>query len=125
MPCLLLLNRRPNLARPYGLAKSSADDNNNGAQARIQTASAQEAAAWVTGSPQYEKEWPACGGKCLDGYCALPWDHPACCYVPSEYDGDEYESRGRPYAAAVNPDGSVEGTTLAGYWQSKNFFCWR
>lgn len=97
---------------------------------------AEEAAAWVTGYPQYDREWPRCEGKCARGTCALASTQAACCYFPqshrSERFNDEryYDDRGRPYAkgeisdtvAAAKP---AEQATTSGYWRSKNWYCWR
>jgi len=60
--------------------------------------SASQAAAWLTGVPAYDTEWPECQGKCIDGVCALRWDTPACCHIPQTA---EFVKRG--YAAA-GPD---------------------
>lgn len=39
--------------------------------------SAEEAAARLSSAaPAYMKEWGRCEGTCLDGKCALKWDHP-------------------------------------------------
>ena len=67
---------------------------------KVVSVSAHDAAAWLTGQPAYDTEWPECQGRCIDGHCALRWDHPACCFVrPHDdyyYAHDGYQ--GRPYA---------------------------
>lgn len=99
----------------------------DGSDGRIVSVSAQEAATWLTGTLQNENQlWPACQalGKCLDGFCALAWDHPACCYVPSRsaaHDGQQLHGTAEPFADAA----AAADVTLAGYWRSKNWFCWR
>lgn len=67
--------------------------------------SANEAAAWMTGRPDYGyHEHPECPGVCFDGHCALSWHHGrGCCFVaPADYgyrhDGD-YD---RPYGAKTS-----------------------
>lgn len=74
--------------------------------------SADQAAAWLTGQPYYDMMWPECAGKCLNGYCALPWDHPACCFVRRKDD----TPRDPDHMAAIS---------RSGYWKSRDFFCWR
>ena len=91
--------------------------------------SAQAAAAWDGGEPDYERQWPACTGKCINRACALLWDSPRCCYVARgghRYDDgrSEYEGSARPYSTvgAVAADAAVDGKTM-GYWMGKDFYC--
>lgn len=113
--------RRPRLLNGYHASSFDGGATDN---AHILSVSAQEAAAWLTSTPQYDRQWPSCEalGKCIGGKCALRWNHPACCYVPSD-DDDDYQEPARPYAHLEEPKEAVEA--LGGYWRSKNFFCWR
>ena len=96
---------------------------------KTQAVDAEQAAAWLTGTPAYETRWPECSGRCYDEICALEWDHPACCFVlPAEHGGGGYMPRRHlrpdsPYTAALS-DGQ-EDASLAGYWQSRDFYCWK
>lgn len=83
--------------------------------------SAKEAAAWVTGAPQYDREWPECAGTCYSGVCSLKYGHPACCHVPHRsYDDGYYGNR----YAAVEDIKDVKADLL-GFWKGRDFYCWR
>ena len=73
-----------------------------------------EAASWQTARPMYDRRWPECKGVCVDGFCALEWDHPACCYIDRGDDDEPW------YASMV----SVDGAHTSGYWASKDWYCW-
>ncbi len=106
-------------------AYTTVDSAVSDASSRTMQVSATEAAAWVTGKPAYEHRWPECWGRCRMGLCALKWDHPACCYVrPSEGDRDD-SGEGNASPSTVLNEGKKAETTSAGYWHSRNFFCWR
>jgi hypothetical protein len=87
---------------------------------KVMAVSAQDAAAWLTGQPAYDSEWPECEGKCINGACALRADHPACCFVRPR--GSYGGSRGRPYAAEGEQDVSARSM---GYWKSRDWYCWK
>lgn len=62
-------------------------------------------------------DWPWCEGKCIDGRCALRWDHPACCYASHghHHDGSIEEAKpGTEYAQADN----------FGHWVNHDLYCW-
>lgn len=112
--------------------------------------SAENAAAWVTGRPEHEREWPECVGKCVHGECQLSWHRAPCCFVDvrEEYrhDGDRvadgeddidrheqykpvedgHEDRevyyGRPYGTNTTVTGTFKGE-LEGYWREKEMYC--
>lgn len=89
--------------------------------------SAHDAAAWLTGKPAYDTEWPECKGMCLGGVCALRFDTPACCYVPHPDHESQYrDGPGRPYAAAAEQprDGDMPKASFS-YWRSRDWYCRR
>lgn len=92
--------------------------------AKAMSVPAYEAAAWVSGVPAYDTEWPECEGKCMEGRCALRWDHPACCLVHPHgsrgYDGGHV----RPYENAAAADQEVSPSSF-GYWRSRDWYCWK
>jgi hypothetical protein len=57
---------------PYSVDLSSA---------RALKVSPDEAAARLSSAPSYLREWPSCEGSCVNGMCALRYDHPACCGI--------------------------------------------
>jgi hypothetical protein len=82
--------------------------------------SAHDAAAWLTGEPAYDTEWPECEGVCIDGACALRWQHPACCYVRPREDYGYGADGGRPYTSEEGNNASVSSF---GYWRSRDWYC--
>lgn len=99
---------------------------------------AHEAAAWLTGTPAYDTEYPECGGECVDGSCDLVWRAPGCCYVPIVHTGphpdndypDTNERRyysGRPYSAddAGGSSDTAANVNNADYWKSREWYCWK
>jgi len=90
--------------------------------------SATEAAAWVSGKPSYETEWPECAGRCYDGVCALRYDHPACCFVPRDGQSARHghHDHGRDRRDDNDDDDNVQSysdmkadTSGLGHWRSK------
>ncbi len=113
----------------YTTADPAADNSVGDVEPRTNQVSASEAAAWVTGKPEYDRRWPQCWGRCRMGYCALKLHHPACCYVRTSQedaydreDDDNSKPDASPYAVT---DGDKAKTDGEGYWRSRNFFCWR
>lgn len=94
--------------------------------AKVMAVSAHDAAAWVTGKPAYDTNWPECEGVCIKGVCALRLDSPACCFVRPRESYGHRDGRGRPYTAegeeGVKADAPVSSF---GYWRDRNWFCWK
>jgi hypothetical protein len=84
--------------------------------------SAHDAAAWLTGQPAYDTDWPECEGLCINGGCALRWDHPACCFVRPRDSYGYRDGRGKPFENKAEQDVPVSSF---GYWKSKNWYCWK
>lgn len=110
--------RRPRTMRP--LASLAADQAVSGT-ARVP---AETAAAWLSGQPEYGMHWPPCEGTCRAGYCALSWDHPACCYVRPQ-ERDEYEYKYATYQADQSSSTDAGTASSMGYWHSRSFYCWK
>jgi hypothetical protein len=70
---------------------------------------AEEAAERLASAPSYMREWPSCEGTCIDGVCALRWDHPVCCGIhrATHYDVD---------ASAASAG--------KGHWEGPEWYCW-
>jgi hypothetical protein len=93
-----------------------------GRDSKVMAVSAHDAAAWLTGQPAYDTEWPECEGVCIDGACALRWSHPACCFVHPRDSYGYREHHGRPYESNEGKDATVRNF---GYWRSRNWYCWK
>lgn len=89
----------------------------------------------MTAQPAYG--WPQCEGKCINGLCALRWDHPACCAVRGT--GDDYY--GGHYSSDTESQLATGDTTAlpataavpvwGGKWQygagdhGSDLYCWK
>lgn len=111
--------RRPRI-RPVGSdAEISAVDKSPEA-AELVSVSPDEAAAWLTGSPQYDyQEYGECEGVCVEGKCAPHKPHRggSCCHVPP---ADEHNYG---YHKQEHHDDTI-GSFGLGWWKSKSWFCW-
>jgi hypothetical protein len=88
-------------------------------ESTVTAVSAHDAAAWLTGQPAYDTEWPECRGVCIKGKCALRWHHPACCFVrPSDRYRDQADD-GRPYVEEREQDMLISSF---GYWRSRDWY---
>lgn len=87
----------------------AADSRDAASDDGLLSVSAEEAAAWLTGSPQYYQEFSECQGTCVSGLCAPKKTSRGCCHVPSEVEDD---------------DKKIIGSRGLGYWKNKNWFCW-
>jgi len=99
--------------------KAAADD----ANAKVMSVPAYEAAAWITGVPAYDTDWPECEGKCIEGHCGLRWDHPACCFVHPHGRHGYRDDDARPYRDAAAADKEFAAGSF-GYWRSRDWYCW-
>jgi len=70
-------------------------------------------------------KWPVCKGHCESGACALKWDHPACCSVPSLADMQHDLHSGVQGSDSQYPSDAAE---MEGYrhgsWVNHDLFCW-
>jgi hypothetical protein len=103
------------ISYPDGLLAGTSD-------AKTVSVSAKEAATRLQASPQYKAEWPECKGVCLEGDCTLEHGYPACCHVPQygPYDVDAADDAKQSVDSASNVKVDLEG-----YWNGRDFWCWR
>jgi hypothetical protein len=99
---------------------SSSDESDLQVYATTATEVTASLAATSSTSDREGSRWPACEGKCIDGMCALRWDHPTCCQVPRP---GLYQSSAKVSGSglqAVHPAG-------AGEWDryEPSLYCWR
>lgn len=89
---------------------------------KVMSVPAYEAAACVTGVPTYDTDWPECEGKCIQVFCGLRWDHPACCFVHPHGRYGHKGEHARPYEAIAAADISPSSF---GFWRSRDWYCWK
>jgi hypothetical protein len=92
---------------------------------KVMAVSAHDAAAWLTGQPAYDTEWPECEGVCINGGCALRLDHPACCYVHPRDSNTHWDDYGRLYESKKATGEEAVAVSGFGYWRSRNWYCWK
>lgn len=90
-PSVLHTHRYPSGYHPYGSFLSADDSSVPGRRLTPQDAATQSAAAAAGG--WYGHEWAPCKGRCVDGVCALKWDHQTCCSLNRNYNKEEAEAR--------------------------------
>lgn len=107
-------------ARPYTEGAAAAAAAAPEEQGEVVRVSAETAAAWGYGhQPDYNRKWPECVGKCIQGACVLLKDTPRCCFVkpggPRRQGGYRMQESDAPSTRA----------DLMAYWLNMEFYCRR